>query len=126
MRTTVPVLYLSQSRAGPACQARAAQQASCRPSAITPALLSLPPSCLPFAHAPQGAVDTSFIAKHEAQLLGAEPVPPAVLALAAVTFVQIAVQQAQVGADCGAASAAGPQPWAGLGRWGGLQDHAPH
>lgn len=54
----------------------------------------------------QGAVDTSFIAKHEAQLLGAEPVPPAVLALAAVTFVQIAVQQAQ-----GTGGAVVPGPW---------------
>lgn len=41
-------------------------------------------------------MDTSFISKHEGQLLGAEPVPPAVLALAAVAFLQFAVQRAQV------------------------------
>jgi hypothetical protein len=40
-------------------------------------------------------VDTSFIAKHEGQLLGAEPVGSSVLALAAVTFMQAAVQRAQ-------------------------------
>ena len=45
----------------------------------------------------QGAVDTSFLAKHESQLLGAHPVAPPVLALAAVAFLQIAVQRAQVG-----------------------------
>ena len=42
-------------------------------------------------------MDTSFLVKHEAQLLGAEPVAPPVLALAAVAFLQIAVQRAQVG-----------------------------
>ncbi len=45
----------------------------------------------------QGAVDTSFISKHEGQLLGAEPVAPSVLALAALAFLQIAMQRAQVG-----------------------------
>jgi 3-methylcrotonyl-CoA carboxylase alpha subunit len=54
----------------------------------------------------QGAVDTSFIAKHEGQLLGAEPVPPSVLALAAVAFLQIAVQRAQ-----GTGGPAVPGPW---------------
>lgn len=64
---------------------------------LSAAPLTAPPLYSPLIHSSlQGAVDTSFIAKHEAQLLGAEPVPPAVLALAAVAFLQIAVQRAQV------------------------------
>ena len=57
----------------------------------------------------QGAVDTSFIAKHEGQLLSAEPVGSSVLALAAVTFMQAAVQRAQQASQvpCGRGRATG-------------------
>jgi hypothetical protein len=51
-------------------------------------------------------VDTSFIARHEGQLLGPQPVPHGVLALAAVVFEAAAAQ--------GAAAAAAdslPGPW---------------
>lgn len=41
-------------------------------------------------------MDTSFIAKHEAELLGAEPVARSVLALAAVAFMRIAAARAKV------------------------------
>lgn len=43
----------------------------------------------------EGAVDTSFIAKHERELLGAEPVEDSVLALAALVFQQTAMRRAQ-------------------------------
>ncbi|KAL4431303.1 hypothetical protein ABPG75_006559 [Micractinium tetrahymenae] len=56
----------------------------------------------------QGAVDTSFIAKHEAELLGAQPVGGGVLALAAVAFLRIAEARAQEGAP----TAQLPGPWA--------------
>ncbi|KAL4438488.1 hypothetical protein ABPG77_000136 [Micractinium sp. CCAP 211/92] len=55
----------------------------------------------------QGAVDTSFIAKHEAELLGAEPVARSVLALAAVAFMRIAAARAKEGVTGGQL----PGPW---------------
>lgn len=69
---------------------------------LLPVLLLLASPPTPPKHALQGAVDTGFIGRHEAQLLSAEPVAPAVLALAAVTWLQLAARTAQVGAsmDC--------------------------
>lgn len=55
----------------------------------------------------QGAVDTSFIAKHEAELLSAQPVAGDVLALAAVAFLRIAAARAEDSAP----AAQLPGPW---------------
>ena len=65
----------------------------------------------------QGAVDTSFIAKHEGQLLSAEPAGSSVLSLAAVTFMQAAVQRAQGVRPTGLQAAArGPLAWRQLNK----------
>lgn len=59
---------------------------------------------------PQGGVDTSFISQHEAQLLAAQPLPPALAALAAATFLRLA----QASAHAGASLACQPPPAAPL------------
>ncbi|KAL4853752.1 Methylcrotonoyl-CoA carboxylase subunit alpha [Chlorella vulgaris] len=59
----------------------------------------------------QGAVDTSFISRHERELLGAEPVGQSVLALAALVFQQAAVRQAAAAAAAAAGGTGLRAPW---------------
>lgn len=64
----------------------------------------LPPSL----SAVQGAVDTGFIAKHQEQLLGTQPPPASVAALAALAFLRLASAAAHERSGGGGAL---PGPW---------------